>query len=271
MLLPPTLMKNLLYPLLLLLLLAGVSCTRTASKTAPLVDYPKVTTDIMIGDEVRGSGTRAELLGFIRWGDVGRASFEANSQELDLGGKVVKQSMQSAVYDALEGQPDHFIVDPHFHTVEHNFFVFKTATTEVVGRRAKNQNYRQVKRFTTDQADTILLEDAPQTVTIEREGKSPSRLVTSSHIKPEVVDSVFLAETGVNQPVALVPTISPERIPTIDSSWVPQNAYSDENRRTYYQDKYNNFNSSLEQHRASYRSLDERLQRLNHRLERLTK
>jgi hypothetical protein len=244
------------------------SCTRTASKTAPLVNYPRVTTDIMIGDEVRGRGTRAELLGFIRWGDAGRASFEANSQEFDLGGKVVKQSMQSAVYDALEGQPDHFIVDPHFHTVEHNFFVFKTATTEVVGRRAKNQNYRQVKRFTTDRADTILLEDAPQTVIIEREGKSPSRLVTSSHIKPEVVDSVFLAETGGNQPVALVPTTTPERLaPAIDIPRVPQN----ENRRTGFLDKYENFNSRLEAHRASYRSFDERLNRLNQRLEGLTK
>jgi len=261
---------NFIFLVISVLLLS--SCTRTASKTAPLVNYPRVTTDIMIGDEVRGRGTRAELLGFIRWGDAGRASFEANSQEFDLGGKVVKQSMQSAVYDALEGQPEHFIVDPHFHTVEHNFFVFKTATTEVVGRRAKNQNYRQVKRFTTDQADTILLEDAPQTVTIEREGKSPSRLVTSSHIKPEVVDSVFLAETGVDQPVALVPTTTPERLtPPIDIPTVPQNEYSDENRRTDFLNKYENFNSSLEAHRASYRSLDERLQRLNQRLEGLTK
>ena len=58
---------------------------------------------------------------------------------------VVKQSMQSAVYDALEGQPDHFILDPHFHTVEHNFLVFKTAKTQVVGRKAKHDNYRQEK------------------------------------------------------------------------------------------------------------------------------
>ena len=57
--------------------------------------------------------------------------------------------MQSAD-DALDGQPDNFIVDPHFHTVEHNFLLFKTATTEVVGRKAKNDNYRQVKRFNTD-------------------------------------------------------------------------------------------------------------------------
>ena len=108
------------------------SCTRTANKTGPLTPYPEVTADIEIGEQVRGEGTRAELLGFIRWGDPGRASFTARQQERDLGGAVVKQSMQSAVYDALEGQPDHFIVDPHFHTVEHNFLVFKTAKTSVV-------------------------------------------------------------------------------------------------------------------------------------------
>jgi hypothetical protein len=61
--------------------------------------------------------------------------FRARPQEHDLGGAVVKQSMQSAVYKALDGQPDHFIVDPHFHTVEHNFLIFKTAKTQVVGRR----------------------------------------------------------------------------------------------------------------------------------------
>ena len=41
------------------------SCTRTANKTGPLVPYPEVTADIEIGDQVRGEGTRAELLGFI--------------------------------------------------------------------------------------------------------------------------------------------------------------------------------------------------------------
>ena len=103
------------------------SCTRTANKTGPLVPYPAVTADIEIGEQVRGEGTRAELLGFIRWEIPGRASFTAHGQQEHdaLGGGVVKQSMQSAVYDALEGQPEHFIVDPHFHTVEHNFLVFK--------------------------------------------------------------------------------------------------------------------------------------------------
>ena len=63
---------------------------------------------------------------------------------------MVKQSMQSAVYKALDGQPDHFIVDPHFHTVEHNFLIISHSKN--TGSRTKSnsiQNYRQVKRITT--------------------------------------------------------------------------------------------------------------------------
>jgi len=182
------------------------SCTRTANKTGPLTPYPEVTSDIQIGEEVRGEGTRAELLGFIRWGDPGRASFRAHAQEHQSGGVVdaltggvVKQSMQSAVYDALEGQPDNFILDPHFHTVEHNFLVFKTAKTQVVGRKAKHSNYRQVKRFNTDQTVTLPLEKSPQTYTVNRNGREATKIVTSGNITPFVTDSakVFDTSSGV--------------------------------------------------------------------------
>lgn len=172
------------------------SCTRTANKTGPLIPYPEVTADIDIGEQIRGEGTRAELLGFIRWGDPGRATFEARPQEHALGGKVVKQSMQSAVYDALDGQPDNFIVDPHFHTVEHNFLVFKTATTQVVGRKAKHDNYRQIKRFNTDGTETLSLDDAPQEVVIRRNGSEASRLTTTPKIKSEVMSSVKLYDSS---------------------------------------------------------------------------
>ena len=192
-------------------LLAFSSCTRTANKTGPLTPYPAVTADIDIGEQVKGEGTRAELLGFIRWGDPGRATFEAREQENSLGGKVVKQSMQSAVYDALEGQPDHFIVDPHFHTVEHNFLVFKTATTQVVGRKARHDNYRQVKRYNTDETSTVLVEDAPQEITIRRNGKEATRLMTSSHIRGDVMSSVQVYDTSSGVKVLDLDTPEDER------------------------------------------------------------
>ena len=178
------------------IMLFASGCTRTANKTGPLQPYPEITNDIEIGESVRGEGTRAELLGFIRWGDAGRASFRAHPQEHELGGKVVKQSMQSAVYQALDGQPDHFIVDPHFHTVEHNFLVFKTAKTQVVGRKAINKNYRQVKRFNTDDTETLILEKSPQTYTVDRNGREATKITTSGNITPYVTDSARVYDTS---------------------------------------------------------------------------
>jgi hypothetical protein len=192
------------------------SCTRTANKTGPLTPYPEITADIDIGEQVRGEGTRAELLGFIRWGDPGRATFEARPQENALGGKVVKQSMQSAVYDALDGQPDNFIVDPHFHTVEHNFLLFKTATTQVVGRKAKHDNYRQVKRFNTDGTETLSLDDAPQEVVIRRNGSEASRLTTTPKIKSEVMSSVQLYDTSAGVKILDLDTPEDQRSPYDD-------------------------------------------------------
>ena len=208
--------KNTRFLILPIVLALLSSCTRTANKTGPLTPYPEITADIDIGEQVRGEGTRAELLGFIRWGDPGRASFEARPQENALGGKVVKQSMQSAVYDALDGQPDNFIVDPHFHTVEHNFLLFKTATTQVVGRKAKHDNYRQVKRFNTDATETLSLDDAPQEVVIRRNGSEASRLTTTPKIKSEVMSSVQLYDTSAGVKILDLDTPEDQRSPYDD-------------------------------------------------------
>ena len=196
-------MKQLIIGLIATIILFATGCTRTANRTGPLTPYPEITSDIDIGDEVRGEGTRAELLGFIRWGDPGRATFRSHLQEnqvsgvLDsLTGGVVKQSMQSAVYNALDGEPDHFIVDPHFHTVEHNFLVFRTAKTKVVGRKAKHVNYRQVKRFNTDETDTLILEKSPQTYTVDRNGREATKITTSGNITPYVTDSARVYDTS---------------------------------------------------------------------------
>jgi len=190
-------MKRELFPLAIAsLLFVFSSCTRTANRTGPLEPYPAITSDIEIGEQISGEGTRAELLGFIRWGDPGRASFRAHPQEHELGGKVVKQSMQSAVYKALDGKAEQFIVDPHFHVVEHNFFVFKTSKAKVVGRRASNKNYRQVKRFNSDQTETLELGRSPQTYTVFRNGKEATKIVTSGNITPYVTDTAKVYDTS---------------------------------------------------------------------------
>ena len=176
--------------------LSFFSCTRTLG---PLTPYPEITADIDIGEQVRGG-----LLDLFE---------PPRPQEHDLGGKVVKQSMQSAVYDALDGQPDNFIVDPHFHTVEHNFILFKTATTQVVGRKAKHDNYRQVQRFNTDGTETLRLDDAPQEVVIRRNGVEASRLTTTPKIKPEVMSSVQLYDTSSGVKVLDLDTPEDQRTP----------------------------------------------------------
>ena len=202
---------------ILLTIFFNTSCTRSANKTGPLVSYPEITNDIEIGESVRGEGTRAELLGFIRWGDPGRASFRAHDQEHELGGAVVKQSMQSAVYKALDGEPDHFIIDPHFHTVEHNFLIFKTAKTQVVGRRATNKNYRQVKRFNTDDTNTLLIEKSPQTFTVDRNGREATKITTSGNITPFVTNSAKVYDTSAG--VHILDLDAP-----YDSEFSPQNS-----------------------------------------------
>ena len=257
-------MNHILSITLVLPLIFG-SCTRTANKTGQMLTYPPITTDIQIGEEVRGEGTRASLLGIIRWGDPGRATFESRKQERDLGGLgggVVKQSMQSAVYDALNGEPDYFIVDPHFHTVEHNFLVFRTATTEVVGRKAKNTNYRQVKRFNTDQSETLLLDDAPQTVTIERSGKPSTKLTTSSHVKPYVMDSVRVYDASKNTDSKEVQVFDYDK-----RNYNRTNA----NRPEDYRPSYDSFHQNYQARDSSYKSLTERLRDLNRRLNNYTK
>ena len=93
-------------------------------------------------------------------------------------------------------KPISFIVDPHFHVVEHNFFVFKTSKAKVVGRRASNKNYRQVKRFNSDQTDTLELDRSPQTYTVFRNGKEATKIVTSGNITPYVTDTAKVYDTS---------------------------------------------------------------------------
>tara|TARA_Y100000022_G_C13228519_1_gene366156 strand:+ start:1098 stop:1436 length:339 start_codon:yes stop_codon:yes gene_type:complete len=72
----------------------------------------------------------------------------------------------------------------------------KTATAQVVVRKAKHDNYRQIQRFNPDGTETLRLDDAPQEVVNRRNGVEVSRLNTTPKIKPEVMSSVQLYETS---------------------------------------------------------------------------
>ena len=79
---------------------------------------------------------------------------------------------------------------------EHNFLVFRTAKTKVVGRKAKHVNYRQVKRFNTDETDTLILEKSPQTYTVDRNGREATKITTSGNITPYVTGSASVYDTS---------------------------------------------------------------------------
>lgn len=154
----------------------------------------QITSDISISGQTKGTGTRSELFGFIRWGDSGRASYEGEALDYFKGNEMVHASKQSAVYNALQGKPESFLLDPQFHSVEKNFFFFKRAKTEVVGQRATKNNYRQVKRFNTDNTKTLELDKLPHTFTIRRQGQEATKIIASRDIPDHVTSSITVTD-----------------------------------------------------------------------------
>lgn len=107
---------------------------------------------------------------------------------------MVHASKQSAVYNALQGKPESFLLDPQFHSVEKNFFFFKRAKTEVVGQRATKNNYRQVKRFNTDNTKTLELDKLPHTYTIRRQGQEATKIIATRDIPDHVTSSITVTD-----------------------------------------------------------------------------
>jgi hypothetical protein len=77
-----------------------------------------------------------------------------------------------------------------------------------VGRKAKHDNYRQVKKYNSDGTETLLLEDSPQTITIGRNGREATKLVTSGNITDSVTDSVNVYDTSAG--VRMIDADTPE-------------------------------------------------------------
>ena len=53
-----------------------------------------------------------------------------------------------------------------------------------------------MKKYNSDKTDTLLLENSPQTITIDRNGREATKLVTSGNITPSVSDSVKVFDTS---------------------------------------------------------------------------
>lgn len=157
-----------------------------------LMENVQVTSDVNLLGKVKGVGNQVELFGFLRFGDNGRANYDDEHIDAYQGDELVHTSRQSAVYNALKGDADSFLIDPHFRTTTNNFLIFKTTKTEVVGQKATKDNYRQVKRFTTDRTDTVPLS---HTYTVDRNGVESTKITTSPNFPPYIADSISVVET----------------------------------------------------------------------------
>ena len=212
-------MKNVL-PLILTLLLS--SCFSSTQQSSQLnydrrnSDNTQVTSDINFLGKVEGSGSQSELFGIFSWGDSGRANYEGEFADNFKGNEMIKVSKQAAVYNALQGQKDSFLIDPQFRTTDKNFLIFKSTKTEVVGQKASKANYRQIKRFTSDKTDTQLL---PFTYSVTRNGVDVTSISASRDVPPHFTDTIKVKIDSGS-------TALSERIPKMDnhvnSSSLPQ-------------------------------------------------
>jgi hypothetical protein len=152
----------------------------------------QVTSDVKIIGKAKGIGNQVELFGFLRFGDSGRANYEYEYLDIYPGNEMMHASKQSAVYNALEGQTEAFLIDPQFRTTKNNFIIFKTTKTEVVGQKATKDNYRQVKRFTDDRTDTL---PVPHTYTVNRGGVESTTITASPNFPQYIADTISVVDS----------------------------------------------------------------------------
>jgi len=178
-----------------------IGCVSKIKKDNPhdyddrLSENAQVTSDVNLLGKVQGEGNQVELFGFLRFGDSGRANYEDEYNDIFSGNEMIHSSKQSAVYNALQGETDTFLIDPQFRTTTSNFLIFKTTKSEVVGQKATKNNYRQIKRFTTDLTETVPL---PHTYTVKRNGKESTTVITSHNLPAHVSDSISVVDTATS-------------------------------------------------------------------------
>ena len=186
------------YWILLVTTLLLASCFTNVSQDNRLsynkspIHSSEVTTDINFIGETEGDGNRYELFGLFKWGDTGRADYEGQYADSFIGGENLLKTKQAAVYNAIEGHKDSFLIDPQFRTTEKDYLFFKSVKSEVVGQHAKKSNYRQIKRYTTDSSDTVRL---PYTYSVKRNGVEVTSISASRDIPPHVTDTINFVES----------------------------------------------------------------------------
>ena len=153
----------------------------------------EVTADMNFLGKTVGTGKRYELFGLLRWGDSGRASYEGEYDDNFFGNERIRCTKQAAVFNALQGQDDSYLIDPQFRTTDNDFLIFKSTKTEVSGQRVAKENYRQIKRFTTDRSETTPI---PYTYSVKRNGVEVTSISASRDIPVHVTDTINVVEAG---------------------------------------------------------------------------
>jgi hypothetical protein len=159
---------------------------------------PDYTSDIEFGDAVTGSATRYQLFGFINWGDNDYSHLENLDHEWLIANKtrMGKKAYSAAAYNAMGGDPQKLILSPQLTVNETNlFYLFRRHKATVHGRSAKRYNFRQVKKFSTDNAETLLLD---QEYRLFRDGNETIRISATNNLRPRVADTIRVIERAKN-------------------------------------------------------------------------
>jgi len=159
---------------------------------------PEYTSDLKIGNAVMGSATRYQLLGFINWGDNDFSHLENLDHEWLIANKsrMGKKAYSAAAYNAMDGDPKKILLSPQLTVNEMNiFYLFRRHKATVHGQSAKRYNFRQVKKYSTDNAETVLLD---QEYRLFRDGNETMRVSATNNLKPSIADTIRVIERAKN-------------------------------------------------------------------------
>ena len=165
------------------------------------------------------------------WGDN-----DFSSLPLDAGSMVIAnqnpmtvKATGAAAYNALDGDPKSFLIEPRLEVKEQNYWVFKRYKATVHAHVAKKSNYRQVKRYTTDKTETLPLHLADQEYHLYRGGSEAVRIVASNNLRTHVADTIRVIATDKDIGVLNVDASSPRlRVDNQESKAVSNSAGLDE-------------------------------------------
>jgi hypothetical protein len=177
----------------IILSLSACSGSRSQLDKLDAAHQPAYTTDITFGSEVKGTASRSRLFGFIEWGDNAYFNMrDLNNGQMGIAHQngMTERATAAAAHNALDGNPKSIIVDPQLTIKESNFILFKKYKATVSGYSAQKSNFRQIKRFNTDETETLPLSAVPQEYRFYRDGNETMRVSATNNLSPHVAKTI---------------------------------------------------------------------------------